>query len=194
MTAPRRGSRARAEGDSPGPGGATARGALLIAAAVVVGVVLLGQGFSSGFLPSTSPTPTEQATGGDDEADEPDGGTDDGDDGTSTTDPATATTHPVNEVRVQVLNSSGPSGSAGTASAALAATGYVTLDAANAVDRNAPATAVFAAAGFEADAQAVATQLGIAAAPQPMPEPPPPPAPADAHVVVVLGPDFTPPG
>lgn len=190
MTATRRGGRGRGEPEAAGPGGATARGALLITAAVVVGVVLLGKGFDDGVLPSTSETPSEQAANGDD------GGTEEGGEGgetTGTTEPATPTTHAAAEVRVQVLNSTGPSGSAGAATEALSATGYVTLAAANAADRTAPATAVYAAAGYEGDAQAIATQLGIAAAPQPMPAPPPPPAPADAHVVVVLGPDFTPP-
>jgi hypothetical protein len=158
---------------------------------VIVGVVLLGKGFDSGFLSSTGDTPSEEANNPGNNGN----GSGNGDDGTTTTaTTATATTHPVNEVRVQVLNSSGPPGSAGGATEALAAGGYVTLAATNAADRNAPASAVFAAAGYEADAQAVAAQLRLTATPQAMPTPPPAPAPADANVVVILGPDFTPAG
>jgi hypothetical protein len=188
MTSPRR---ARREGnDSGGNGGydsltgaASLKGGVLIAVAVVLGIVLLGKGFDSGFLPSSSSDPSDEvATGGDGE---------DGEDGESTTTTgATATTHQPAEVRVQVLNSTGPAGSAGAGTDALSALGYNVIDGANAADRNATATAIYAAAGYEGDAAAIAAVLGITAAPQPMPNPPPAPAPADASVVVVLGPDF----
>jgi hypothetical protein len=188
MTSPRR---ARREASDSGgtdngalSGTANLRGGLLIAVAVVIGVVLLGKGFDSGFLPSAGGDPSDEvATGGDD------GDGEGGDDATTTT-AAPAATHQPAEVRVQVLNSTGPPQSAGTATDALSALGYNVIDGANAGDRNAPATAVYAAAGFESDAAAIAAALGITAAPQAMPNPPPPPAPADAAVVVVLGPDF----
>lgn len=158
-----------------------------MAVAVVVGVVLLGKGFDTGFLPSTSETPSERAgDSGDDEEDDGDTSA------TSTT--VTAATHAANEVRVIVLNSTGPQGSATAATNALNGLGYVTLPQANATDRTIQATAVFVVAGFEADAAAVAGHLGITATPQPMPVPPPPPAGDDVHVVIVLGADFTPPG
>jgi hypothetical protein len=191
VTAPRR---ARGRTDDPGPGlpgagGATMRGALLIAVAVVVGFVLLAKGFEGGFLPTSSETPSEDAANDDEEPAEGE----DGEEGTTTATTATPTTHAVAAVRVIVLNSTGPSGSAGAATETLAAAGYVTLDADDAGDQNVQVTAIYAQPGFEADAAAIATALGITAAPQPMPAPPPPPAPADANVVIVLGADFAPP-
>jgi hypothetical protein len=170
-------------------GAATLRGGVLIGVAVLLGVVLLGKGFDSGFLPSASGDPSDQvATGGDDEGDE---GT--GSEGGTTTTAQPATRQPA-EVRVQVLNSAAPvSGSAGTTTTVLSNLGYNALSAANADERGAATTVVYAAAGFEADAQAIATQIGLDVAPQPMPVPPPGPAPADVNVVVVLGADFTPP-
>ena len=170
-------------------GAATLRGGLLIGVAVLLGVVLLGKGFDSGFLPSASGDPSDQVATGD--GDDGDDGS--GDDDTTTTE-APPTTRVPAEVRVQVLNSAAPvSGSAGTTTEFLSGLGYNVIAATNADDRNATATAVYAASGFEADAQAIATSLGLTVTPQPMPVPPPGPAPADANVVIVLGPDFTPP-
>jgi hypothetical protein len=191
MTASRRGRDTEGPG-LPGAGGATLRGALLIAAAVLVGVVLLGKGFDTGFLPSSSDTPSEQAGDGDGD----DGGTDgegtDGEDATTTT--VTPTTHAPAQVRVIVLNGGGPSGAAGTSSTALAGAGFTTLDAGNTDDVT--ASAVFYAETFQADAAAVAAALGITATPQALPATPPTGAPAagQVDVVVVLGPDFTPVG
>lgn len=193
MTAPRRARRTDGGGGG-GAGGAlagtaTLRGGLLIGAAVVLGVVLLGKGFDSGFLPSSSNDPSDEvATGNDDE------GTDegDGDDATTTTAPEELT-HAPGEVRVQVLNSAGPQGSAAAATSALSAATYNVFEAETATDRNATASAVYAVSGYEADARQIATTLGITAEPQAMPATPPAPAPPEAQVVVVLGPEFTPP-
>ena len=193
MTSPRR---AKREGGDDGGGTTSAltgtaslRGGVLIAIAVLLGVVLLGKGFDSGFLPSAGGDPSDEVATGDG-----DGDTDEGD-GTTTTTAATPDTHAPGEVRVQVLNSTAPvEGSAGTATETLSAAGYNVVGARNSDDRSATATAVYAAPGFEADAAAIATALGVSATPTAMPNPPPPPAPADASVVVVLGPDFTPPG
>lgn len=188
MTAPRR---ARSSDDGPGlpgPGGATLRGALLVGVAVLVGFVLLAKGFEGGFLPTSSETPSEDAA----DDDEPDDD-DDGAAASTTSSTVTPTTHATSAVRVLVLNSTGPSGSASAATEALAAAGYVTLEAGNSDDQNVQVTAVYAQPGFEADAAAIATALGITAAPQAMPSPPPAPAPADANVVLILGADFTPP-
>jgi LytR cell envelope-related transcriptional attenuator len=187
MTSPRRARREANDSGGNGydslTGGASLKGGVLIAVAVVLGIVLLGKGFDSGFIPSSSSDPSDEVATG--------GGDDEGEDGEeTTTTAATATTHQPAEVRVQVLNSTGPSGSAGAGTDALSAVGYNVIDGANAADRNATATAIYAAPGFEGDAAAIASVLGISAAPQAMPNPPPPPAPADASVVVVLGPDF----
>lgn len=170
----------------PGPGGATLRGALLIAVAVLIGVVLLAEGFENGVLPSESETPSEEAAGDDEE---------DGDDGAaeeSTTTTATPTTRLPAEVRVIVLNGGGPSGSAQTSSEAIAAASFTTLDAADTED--VAATVVYAAPGYEADAAVVAETLGITAPVQPLPATLPTGVTAgQAEVVVILGPDFTPP-
>lgn len=187
MTAPRR---ARGSDDGPGlpgAGGATVRGALLVGVAVLVGFVLLAKGFEGGFLPTSSETPSEDAADDDEPADDDDAAA------STTSSTVTSTTHATSAVRVLVLNSTGPSGSASAATEALAAAGYVTLEAGNADDQSVQVTAVYAQPGFEADAAAIATALGITATPQPMPTPPPPPAPADANVVLILGADFTPP-
>ena len=178
--------------DGPGlatASGATARGAALVVVAVIIGVILLGKGFETGFLPTSSETPSEQAA--DDDDDEEEAATDDGVTTTATT--ATPATRVPAQVRVIVLNGGGPSGSAGTSSTALAAAGFTTLDASDTDD--VAATAVYAMPGFEADAAAVAQTLRIPAPPQAMPTPPPTGTPADqVDVVVVLGPDFTPVG
>ena len=96
-------------GEHPLAGAANLRGGILIAVAVVIGVVLLGKGFDSGFIGSSSGDPSDEAAGSDDE------GTDEGD-GADATTTTTTPAHAPAEVRVQVLNSSGPTGSAGTAS------------------------------------------------------------------------------
>ena len=181
-----------ARGDGPGlpsAGGATVRGAALVAVAVIVGVILLGKGFDTGFVPSSSETPSEQAADDDDAGDDAPAG----DDGTTTSTSAATAARDPSQVRVIVLNGGGPSGSASTSSTALAAAGFPTLDAADTDD--VAATVVYATPGFEADAAVVAQTLGIAAPPQPMPATPPTGTPVgEVDVVVVLGPDFTPVG
>ena len=184
---PSRGTRGRDDGPGlPGAGGATARGAALVAVAVIIGVILLAKGFDTGFLPTSSDTPSEQAV---------DDANDDAAEDSTTTTATTATpaTHVPAQVRVIVLNGGGPSGSASTSSTALAAAGFTTLDAADTDD--VPATVVYATPGFEADAALVAQTLNIPAPPQPLPATPPPGTPVgQVDVVVVLGPDFTPVG
>jgi hypothetical protein len=187
MTSPRRG---RTGGDAPaGAGGATMRGALLIAVAVIAGVILLGTGFDRDAVTSTGDDPSDQASGngdgnGDDEGD--------GGDEETTTTTAPPTTHVPAQVRVIVLNGGGPTGSAGTSSTALTAAGYTAREPGDTAD--VPASVVYFNPGFDADAAAVATTLRIGAAPQPMPATPPEgaPAPTEVDVVVVLGPEFTP--
>ena len=104
-------------------GAATLRGGLLIGVAVLLGVVLLGKGFDSGFLPSASGDPSDQVATGDDEGDE---GT--GSEGGSTTTTAPATRQPA-EVRVRVLNSSATvPRSAGITTDVLSGLGYNVID------------------------------------------------------------------
>ena len=177
--------------ENPLAGAANLRGGILIAVAVVVGVVLLGKGFDTGVLGSSGGDPSDEvATGGDETGD---GGTTGTEDGVTTTTAPVA--HTPAEVRVQVLNSAGPSGSAGNASTRLSTAGFVALGATNADDRAATASAVYVQPGYEADGVAVAAALGLTTTvPVAMPAPPPPPAPVEANVVVVLGPDYVPVG
>ena len=185
---PSRGTRGRVdEGPGlPGAGGATVRGAALVAVAVVIGVILLGKGFDTGFIPSSSETPSEEAA--DDEDEEPDDA-----DVTTTGTTSPPVTRANEQVRVIVLNGGGPSGSASTSSTALAAAAFVTLDAADTDD--VAATVVYATPGFEADAANVARALNIPAPVQPLPATPPTGTPVgQVDVIVVLGPDFTPVG
>ncbi|MGH9138024.1 MAG: LytR C-terminal domain-containing protein [Acidimicrobiales bacterium] len=170
----------------PGGGSATMRGALLIAVAVLVGVLLLAQGFDTGFLPSTSDDAGEVGTG-DDEADD---GDDEDDDSTDTTE-STPVTHAAADVRVQVLNGGGPSGVAGERTTALQAAGYSTVDAANA-EQAVTQTTILYAEDFEADAALVAAAAELPdVTPEPMGDTPPAPAPAGTvDVIIILGPDI----
>lgn len=179
---------ARRAAENPLAGAANLRGGILIAVAVVVGVVLLGKGFDAGIIGSSGGDPSDEvATGNDDGGDGGDAATE----GEGVTTTTAAVAHTPAEVRVQVLNSAGPSGSAGNASTRLSTAGFVALGATNADDRAATASAIYVQPGYEADGVAVATTLGLTTTtPQPMPAPPPPPAPVEANVVVVLGPDY----
>lgn len=160
-------------------GGAVVRGAALVAVAVLIGALLLARGLDEGELVSAD-----------------DGGSEDGGEQTDGTTPggtavSTTTTQPPPrapaDVRILVANGSGVPGAAGRRTDELATAGYTTLEPANAAP--APATAIYYAEGFQAEATAVGTALGAAAgAVQPLPEPPPV-DPLDANVVVVLGPD-----
>jgi len=183
VTSPRRGRRDADGPGIPGTGGATLRGALLVGLAVVIGVVLLGKGFDTGFLPSSSETPSERANDDDGDATT-----------TSTSTTVTPTTHVAAQVRVIVLNGGGPSGSASTSGTALAAAGFTALDAADTDD--VAATIVYFAPTFDADAAVVASTLGIANPPQPLPATPitGSPAAGEVDIIVILGPDFTPVG
>ncbi len=181
------------EGGLAGLGGASAKGAVLIAVAVAVGIVLLGRGFDSGILPETAETPSEQADGADDEADV-DG---DGEEAAVTT-PTTVTsvTQALDQVRVIALNATGSTGAAlagvaGAGTEALQAAGYSnTLPGANSTP--VATSSVLFAPGLEADAEAVATALALPpTAVAPLPTPLPEGVPPEAQVVVILGDDTT---
>ena len=124
-------------------------GGLLIGAAVVLGVVLLGKGFDTGFLGSSSGDPSDRAS--------PRATT------TTATTTATTATHHDDDRRRHPPARRGPRAGAQRPAArrrqcryghraALGRHGYVVIDATNATDRTATATAVYAAAGYEADA------------------------------------------
>lgn len=160
-------------------GGAVARGAALVAVAVLLGVLLLARGLDSGEL---------VATGGDEQSDEDQTpGTSPGGSTSTSTSTSQVGIRPPSEVRVLVANGAGVPGAAGTRSDALAAAGYTTLEPANAAP--VPATQVLYVEGYQGEAGQIATVLGAApTAVQPLPDPPPV-DPLDAHVVIVLGPD-----
>jgi hypothetical protein len=177
----------RREGDSGTAGtggtGTTVRGAILIGAAVLLGVVLLGRGID------TSLVPTSDDNGGDA------GSSGDGDGSTSTpetTPDGTPVTRAPAEVTVWVLNAGGPTGTAANGTQAAANAGYATVPADNA-PADVAQSIIYYVEGYQADAAAVATLLGFGAdRVQALPNPPPVPN-GDlqgANVIAVLGPDF----
>lgn len=152
------------------------RGALLIAAAVILGAGLLAKSFDSGGPLSTgsssSPTTTKPVS-------------------TSTTQTTVALPHDPSQVKVLVLNGSGKSGVAKTAADTLKAANYTTLDPGNA-SSTVSASVVYFVPGYDADAQAVAGKLGLPpTTATAMPNPPPPALgdTKDANVVVLVGTD-----
>jgi hypothetical protein len=168
--------RARSTGGSRGGSGfSAARGAALIAVAVVLGVVLLnaiddgnsgpvGDG-GSGKSSSTTTTTTLAKNG------------------SSTTSTTKVAAVPPAEVSVLVLNGSGRAGVAGTVTNTLKAKGYKTLPPNNASAVRA-GTVVYAKAGKTAVCTTLAGQISGAKV-QPMPTPPP--STTDADCIVVVG-------
>ncbi|HEX2575519.1 MAG TPA: LytR C-terminal domain-containing protein [Aquihabitans sp.] len=178
---------------------ANARGIAVLAAAVLIGFLLLlkaGDTGSASSAEGTDPVPsTTVDTSG--------LGTEPGDT-TTTPDEATSTTaapegaeaRAPGEVQVVVLNADGPAGSARAASETIGAAGYQMGEPANAnAGTTLEQTAVYFAEGYQAEANAVALVLGKAPdAVQPMPDPVPGPGADTANVVVVLGADTAPAG
>jgi hypothetical protein len=150
-------------------GGAAARGAMLIALALVIGLVLMAFALDD---PQTVVSGDSNSTDTGDDGSGDDAATGDDGDGTgtgTTTAPATipedivdepavaGEVHPPEEVIVLVANGTGGKGVAGAVSDKLKARGYI----ANAA--NAPSTAeavIYYRAGFDADARLVAELLG----------------------------------
>lgn len=152
------------------------RGVLLIVAAVIVGLVLLGKGLDNngggsstaagGTKSTTTTTAASQST-------------------TVTT--AAPQPHQPAQVKVLVANGAGITGAASTANNTLIAKGYNALSPTN--SPTVSTTAVYFASGYQADAAAIAQLLGApAAGVQAMPAPPPLDV-KGASVLVVLGPD-----
>jgi hypothetical protein len=185
-------SQRRGAGYRPGGGGAGgpagnagARGALLLAVAVILGIVLLQQ-FDSG-IDTGGQVATNTST--------PDGTSTTRRVGLTTAPAVTSTTaalRPKADVKVLVANGSGLRGLAGTTSNALKGLGWATLaptDATGAVDK----TTVQFADGYEAEAREVAANLTLPATVVVRATSPPVAAAdiGDAKVVVVLGTDVT---
>jgi hypothetical protein len=161
-----------------------ARGIVLIAAAVVLGLFLLraleDSSSSDGAVtaPSTTAAPGAETT---------DTTAEEGGETTTTAAPA----RPPGEVIVRVANASGVEGAAAARTEQLAGAGYQTVDPTNGPEgQQLEATQVLFAEGFEAEARALAETLGapadgVAAMPAP-----PPVDPAGAHLVVLIGTDI----
>ena len=160
-----------------------ARGFVVLAVAVLVGVLLLWNlgsgGASSADDAKQTSTPNTTA---------PLGGT--------TTTAATTTTagsdHAPSEVKVLVLNGGGPTGAASATSDQIGESGYTMGKASNSpVDVD--ATSFFYADEYQADATAIALLLGKSTdAVKPLSDAGLSGAEGDANVVVVLGPDAPP--
>ena len=157
----------------------TARGAALIALAVVLGFVLLNKVDTGPKSPTTqvkTTTPTSPPT--------------------THVAAVTTTTRPPAEVKVLVVNGTAVKGVASTAAVPIRAAGYNVLApadgtaAAKAARRN---TTVYYAAGFELEARTVASYLGLnpTAPVAPMPTTGLPVANTlGAQVLVLVGPDY----
>jgi hypothetical protein len=153
------------------------RGALLIGAAVLLGALLLANGFGDDTVSSgSSTTPTTKPASS----------------GSSTTASTVVQAHDAAQVKVLVLNGSGKSGVAGNASEQLKALNYTLLEAGNAVGGPFPQSVVYFVPGYDADAATIAGKLGLPpTAVQPLPTPPPASVgdPKDANIVVIVGTD-----
>ena len=144
-------------------GSAAARGGILIAIAVVIGFVLLWQGFDGGDSeaavgdPGTtdSPDPTDST-----DPTDTTGTTDSTDptDTTGTTDSVPAQLDDPSTVKVAVLNGTGETGLAGTRGEVLGALGYV-WTAGNAAGSPVAASTVYFVTGFADEAEVVAEAL-----------------------------------
>jgi LytR cell envelope-related transcriptional attenuator len=160
------------------------RGAVLIGAAVLLGIVLLGKGLDTGLVN----TGGDGGSVGSGESGEGDGTSETG----ATTPEGTPVTRAPAEVTVWILNGGGPTGTATNGTQVVANAGYATVGAANSPE-DVPQSTIYYVEGYQADAAAVAALLGfpvdrVVA----LPNPPPVPN-ADlqgATVVAVLGPDF----
>lgn len=161
--------------------GSAARGAALIALAVVIGIVLLqviddgtdgpiGDGGTVSAGNTTATTAPSGETGA----------------SSSSTPSTTAATpaKPPAEVAVLVLNGSGRAGAASTQTNSLKAEGYRTLTAADADRRQ--GNIVYFKPGFDRECTTIAELVGDAPTVDPMPDPPPTGS-ENANCVVILG-------
>lgn len=181
----RPGNHAAADGSfGRSAGGAAGRGIVLLAVALLIGILLLNATDSDppGTRVTTEPSGATDGDGGDGD----DGGG--GDAAAATTaPPTTMAPRPAQEVKVIVVNASGVKGAAGKASDMLKPPGYNVLAPTNATNSD---SAVYFSPGYEADAAAVAAALGFAVSTvKPLPTPPPIPDSKGAHVVVIVGRD-----
>jgi len=157
-------------------GFSAARGAALVAVAVIIGIVLLqaiddgndgpvGDGGASSTTSTSTPASTDTSGGG-----------------SSTTSTTKAAVLPPAQVTARVLNGSGTSGAAGTLTNTLKAKGYKTLVASDASPRT--GTVVYAKSGRTTECTTLAQSVPNSKV-QPMPTPVP--GGQDADCIVVIG-------
>jgi hypothetical protein len=160
-------------------GFAAAKGAGLVALAVIIGIVLLqvvDDGSSGPVVDGAVDIPETTATSG------PDATTD-----TTTSTSPTPPAHSPEEVRVLVLNGGAPSGSAGRMSDTLRSSGYVNQPVAAGDDNeDREGNAVMCREGYEGDAEALSIAVGPGTLVVPFREPPPPSS-DQADCVVIVG-------
>ena len=159
-----------------------ARGAALVVAAVLLGLVLLRNGLDTSEVVTSSPSDGSSDGSGD-------AGTDDATDTGDETTTTLAARAPA-EVSVVVLNGTSVGGAAGKYSTAIGSAGYQMLEPADAATKI-PATQVYFTPGFEREAAAVALAAGAPATVTPTLLPTPPPGEVGtANVVLIIGADL----
>lgn len=161
--------------------GASARGLLLILAAVVIGVLLLRS--------TDAAEPFEVDAGGDGDGGEivaPAAGDDDAAEGTTTT---TAPLRDPSQVTVLVANGTSIKGAAKAITDQLKAANYKTLTAVN-TRQPVNTSMVYFRPGYEAEARAVAELLKVPPQVAPMPDPIPVANLGDALVLIVMAADL----
>ncbi|HLT69542.1 MAG TPA: LytR C-terminal domain-containing protein [Acidimicrobiales bacterium] len=164
-------------------GTSPARGVLLVAVAVIVGVFVLRALDDTGAGPEVDVV--DEATGQTDAPPPEEGGEQPPPEGEEEQ-PAP---RPPQEITVLVANASGVSGAAAAQTDAIAGGGYQTVEPTNAPE-HLESTQILAVPGFEAEAAALAAAIGAPeGAVQPMPDPPPLET-QGAQLVVLLGPDL----
>jgi len=162
-----------------------ARGIVLLAAAVVLGLFLLRALEDSAPSDGIATAPTDTTAAGGDATDTTAG--EDGGDTTTTTAPLRQPA----EIVVRVANVSGVSGAAGERTQQLAGAGYQTVEATNGPEgQQIDATQVLFVDGFEGEAQALAEALGAPADGVVAMPAQPPVDPGGAQIVVLLGTDL----
>ena len=150
------------------PANAAVRGGLLILAAVLVGILLLGRGFSEddGVVASADggeeTTDTTAATGGttDTSAAETTETTAATDGETTETTAAPPAVRPNEETKYIVLNGTTTNGAANALNSQLSALGYVPGGTGN-VSGGADASGIYFAEGWQPEAEKMATELGV---------------------------------
>jgi hypothetical protein len=155
----------RHAGEAPAGRGtpdAAVRGGLLIAVAVVIGLLLLWRAHDddSGAAQSETVTTPTTTPGAASDTTVPPGETTAAPG--ATTVPPTATTHVPNTVPVLVANGSGTKGGAGAVTQKLIPYGYATKPAADA-DQLYEKSKIYYREGYAEDARAIATNLGVPA-------------------------------